>query len=72
MVGWAHSNWIRFVGAAQTGQRPVAAPAEESCDQIWYERNAYFAKYGYCFQSARGQAAFPPSQCRPVSWVSLR
>lgn len=64
-MGWAHSNWIRFVGTAQVAQPPVAAPAEQSCGQLWYERNAYFAKYGYCFQSARGQAAFPPSQCRP-------
>lgn len=66
LVGWAHSNWIRFVGAAQTTQPPpVAAPTGKSCDQLWYERNAYFARYGYCFRSARGQAAFPPGNCRP-------
>jgi len=66
LVGWAHSNWIRFVGAAQATQPPpAAAPATKSCDQLWYERNAYFARYGYCFQSARGQAAFPPGNCRP-------
>lgn len=70
LVGWAHSNWIRFVGAAQATQPPAAAPVTKSCDQLWYERNAYFAQYGYCFQSARGKAAFPPGNCRPGVTVS--
>lgn len=54
--GWAHSNWIRFVGARQ-------AVPQESCDSLWFQRNAIFARNGYCFQSARGQAAFSNVGC---------
>jgi hypothetical protein len=36
-----------------------------SCGQLWYERNAIFAKYGHCFKTeqainAFGRACFPP------------
>ena len=36
-----------------------------SCGQLWYERNAIFAQYGYCFKTdqainAFGRACFPP------------
>ncbi len=55
--GWAHSNWIRFVGLQ-------SAASEESCDSLWYQRNAIFARNGYCFQGARGRQAFSNSGCR--------
>ncbi|WP_109467440.1 caspase family protein [Albibacillus kandeliae] len=58
--GWAHSNWIR---PAQPAARPVASQSQ--CDQLWYQRNAYFARRGYCFQSARGRAAFAGIACIP-------
>ena len=29
-----------------------------SCSQLWYERNAIYARYGYCFESARARATF--------------
>ncbi len=54
--GWAHSNWIRFVGA----RAPVP---EADCDRLWLQRNAVFARNGYCFQSARGRAAFSNAGC---------
>ncbi|WP_420411732.1 caspase family protein [Roseibium sp.] len=56
-VGWAHSNWIRFVGVR--GSLPL-----ESCDSLWYERNAIFARNGYCFRSARGRQTFSNAGCR--------
>lgn len=60
--GWAHSNWIRFVGAAS--RPPTAAPAgQDQCDALWLERNGYFARRGYCFQGARGRAAFSNEGC---------
>ena len=31
---------------------------EMSCAQLWYERNAIFARHGYCFKSERGINAF--------------
>lgn len=69
MEGWAHSNWIVPVpSAAPLTRQPrvqtaAPAPAPQSCDQLWYQRNAIFAARGYCFQSARGQAAFSNAGC---------
>lgn len=55
--GWAHSNWIRFTG--------VRSPQpQETCNSLWLERNAIFARNGYCFQSARGRQAFSNEGCR--------
>lgn len=36
-----------------------------SCGQLWYERNAIFAQYGYCFQTQQavstfGRRCYPP------------
>lgn len=55
--GWAHSNWIRSVGVATQTKPP------ENCQSLWYERNAIFARRGYCFSSAKGQAAFSNAGC---------
>lgn len=65
LVGWAHSNWIRFVGTAT---------APQSCDALWHQRNAIFARNGYCFQSARGKRAFSNDGCLkgvPASSIPL-
>ncbi|WP_052699886.1 caspase family protein [Martelella endophytica] len=56
LEGWAHSNWVRFTGAR-------SAAAGDQCETLWYQRNAYFDKYGYCFSSARGKAAFSNVGC---------
>ncbi len=37
---------------------PVAKAQGMSCDQLWYERNAIYARNGYCFQTARARAVF--------------
>lgn len=29
-----------------------------NCNGLWYERNAIFARFGYCFESARARATF--------------
>jgi hypothetical protein len=29
-----------------------------NCARLWYERNAIYARYGYCFQSPRARATF--------------
>lgn len=55
--GWAHSNWIRFVGARSAQQN-------ESCESLWYQRNAIFSRNGYCFQGSRGRQAFSNTNCR--------
>ena len=60
-TGWAHSNWIRCCtgGAAPTPRAEAAA----SCDDLWYQRNAIWAAYGYCFTSPRGQSTFGNAGC---------
>jgi hypothetical protein len=35
-----------------------------SCYQLWYERNAIFARKGYCFETRRAIRAFGP-RCYP-------
>jgi hypothetical protein len=67
--GWAHGNWIRCcrtVAVPQPAQyRPPAPspPAAESCDDLWYRRNAVWHRYGYCFTSAKGQRVFGNNGC---------
>ena len=56
--GWAHSNWIRFQGVSQS-----RTSAPKTCDSLWHDRNAIFARNGYCFQGARGRAAFSNTGC---------
>ena len=59
--GWAHSRWIR---CCTSGNTPTPrAEAAASCDDHWYQRNAIWATYGYCFTSARGLAAFGNAGC---------
>ncbi|MCO6187496.1 caspase family protein [Rhizobium sp. L1K21] len=58
-LGWAHSNWIRFRGT----NTYEPAPAAESCDSLWYRRNAIYARNGYCFQSTRGRQTFSNEGC---------
>lgn len=62
LEGWAHGNWVRFVGR----QTSIAStsPPPMTCDDLWYARNAIFARNGYCFQGARGQATFGNAGCR--------
>lgn len=42
-----------------------ASPASMSCDELWHERNAVFARNGYCFKTQKaistfGKSCFPP------------
>jgi hypothetical protein len=60
--GWAHSNWIFCCASAAATPAP-RAPPQTSCDDLWYQRNAIWAAYGYCFTSPRGQAAFGNRGC---------
>lgn len=66
---------------AGAGIAGVAAPTpaqagqpyfEMSCSELWYERNAVYAFYGYCFKSAKGRAAFPDSCHSPFGRLPRR
>lgn len=42
-----------------------ASPATMSCDELWHERNAIYARNGYCFKTPKaiatfGKSCFPP------------
>ncbi|MEM6276921.1 MAG: caspase family protein [Pseudomonadota bacterium] len=60
--GWAHTNWIASLSAPPVNRALTKA---EQCDALWLARNQIFANYGYCFQSARGKAAFGHLACTP-------
>jgi hypothetical protein len=59
--GWAHSRWILCCTTAEA--RPLTVISPQSCDDLWYQRNAIWAAYGYCFTSDRGIAAFGTAGC---------
>lgn len=64
--GWAHANWILCctAAAAAAPEPQLAAPQPATgCRDLWYERNAIFASYGYCFTSPEGQQAFGNAGC---------
>jgi hypothetical protein len=42
----------------------AAVASAQSCDQLWYERNAIYKNAGYCFKTARAIQAFGNAGCR--------
>jgi len=48
--------------------QPLAAGYDDyrymSCGELWYERNAIFAREGYCFRTRRAIRVFGP-RCYP-------
>lgn len=40
------------------GAGQAHAYSQLSCGQLWYERNAIFARYGHCFQTPQAIATF--------------
>ena len=51
--------------AASLTALTLAAPtaSAQSCYDLWYERNAIFANYGYCFSTQLGRDTFGNSGC---------
>ncbi len=41
-----------------------------SCGELWYARNAIYARNGYCFKTDRGRAAFGPGCFPPYGALS--
>lgn len=43
----------------------VGAPAyAQSCDELWYQRNAIYKDAGYCFNTQRGIRTFGNAGCQ--------
>ncbi len=56
----------RGCGRGGTPTPPAVVPpaAGQTCDQLWYARNAIYAAKGYCFQTAKARRVFGPG-CFP-------
>jgi hypothetical protein len=65
--GWAHARWItccRTITSATFSTLPAPkTTANDTCETLWHQRNAIWHRAGYCFKSARGQAAFGNAGC---------
>ncbi len=46
--------------------------ASMSCGQLWYQRNAIFARAGYCFKTPQGIGAFGRGCFPPYGELSAR
>lgn len=42
---------------------PIAAVADDVCEELWLTRNTVFDRAGYCFGSDLGRAVFDNSDC---------
>jgi hypothetical protein len=56
---------LGFATIAVTSPGPAFAQEGMSCGELWYARNAIYARNGYCFQTERaistfGRGCFPP------------
>ncbi len=40
-----------------------SAASAQSCYDLWYERNAIYDSYGYCFRTSLGRRTFDNSDC---------
>lgn len=63
---------LAAIGTIGLGSSAAIAYSSLSCGQLWYERNAIFAEYGYCFQTQQaintfGRRCFPPYGRLPPS-----
>lgn len=61
-------------GALVVGLPILAAPsvawARGVCHSLWYERNAIYARAGYCFRTARAVEQFGPGCFPPYGRLS--
>jgi S1-C subfamily serine protease len=58
------------MGMVVPRQAPAQNPASMSCEELWYARNAIYARNGYCFNSERGRVAFGTGCFPPYGRVS--
>ena len=49
---------VSFIGLSGT------AAQAQSCGDLWYERNAIYKQYGYCFRTSRAIRQFGNAGCQ--------
>ncbi|TDR93998.1 YARHG domain-containing protein [Enterovirga rhinocerotis] len=47
-----------------------AALAQGACESLWHQRNAIYARNGFCFRSERARAVFGPGCFPPYGELS--
>ena len=63
--GWVSARYVSCCRqATAAAPEPDASPAGDSCDGLWYRRNAIYKAAGYCFRTARGIQAFGNAGCQ--------
>ena len=55
--------WMKSVASIITLLSPSAIFADPICDDLWFSRNFYFDRAGYCFSSVLGEEIFDNSDC---------
>jgi len=63
VAGLTATTGLVEVAQAQDG-------AAMTCGQLWYARNAIYARNGYCFKTERGRAVFGPGCFPPYGALS--
>jgi YARHG domain len=63
ITGPAIATLVITFGAATTA-------TAQSCNALWHERNAIYARNGYCFETARARAVFGPGCFPPYGELS--
>lgn len=46
------------------------ASAQGACESLWHQRNAIYARNGYCFRTERARAVFGPGCFPPYGELS--
>jgi hypothetical protein len=54
---------IMLVAAVALGSTVGASHAQQSCSDLWVERNTYYKQAGYCFKTARAISYFGNAGC---------
>jgi hypothetical protein len=65
-----------LAAACVLSMAPIVIPATsamaQSCGELWNQRNAIFARNGYCFRTARARDVFGPGCFPPYGRLSPR
>ncbi len=69
-TGWVSARYVGYCRAAAFTPPELDQPVpprptvSQSCGELWYQRNAIYKTYGYCFRTARGINAFGNAGCQ--------